>query len=846
MKYRIFRGNGRSENATAAVQSDSQVFTLTRARSGVYTLLLNTDGEVNTIQPVVLRDLERIVEMLVADRTCRGLVITTPFNKPGIAGADINEIYRLQSEADVNAFTSVTDEMKRILSRLSTAPFPTVAAINGSWRGGGFEMALFCHHIFGISGDEQHSSVQLPEILVGLLPGAKGNIHVAQRMARLTDAVEFVVGAKNLKAVEAHDMGLIDGLCPDYEQMMASAERYCLLSATSRKILKSSLRQQVKWRRALRTARELKGLFGPQRGKVAMDVLAPSVLEHFGATLMGLGLFYEVLATIIGGPNVHGWLVTMLVGPNFFVTALLAIAIAIGASFDQSMRQWLAQMVVLQVKGKTNLSGPVSAASLIMQVRDLPEDVLSGMESQLFAQEARSPYGRGLVSLFVKKSGARDAFSDVAAPAVKSLAVVGAGGPMGAGIAALAAAAESIERLVLIDIEPDLLVKALARIEKHIDKSKLPAHKKSEALAKIVTALDYAALADCDVIIEAVPEIEGLKRKIYGQIVAVMQARSEQKPWFLLTNTSALDLDLLASDLGEQALRFAGLHFFNPPEQMNVVEIGRGTATTDETMAVGVQLVVAMNKAPLPVFNSRAFLLNRQLGPYLVMLAHLLAEGVPPEEIDRAIKHSGAPMGPALLLDKVGADIVASVAKTLLASLGSRMALPADDRNVLAILLKLGHLGEKTGRGIYVWENGKPARDKKGKLIVNPALVELFPGLGTNKSYSREAIQILLLGAIANEAVRVIEEGVVAPEYRNHGDAAFVLGTGLTGVWGGPIGYLNAQGVRVFARLSRIIAKAGPESWRQNFQPCPLLVEHERTGKDIDLEVTADSVKQAA
>lgn len=844
MKLSFF-GRNRRDN-TQPVTVESRVFSLSRGDSGVYTLLLNTPGPVNTVQPAVLQDLDRILDALEQSGHCRGLVLSTPFDKPGIAGADINEIYALQGGSDVNAFVKVTSEAKRILSRLGNMSFPTVAAINGAWRGGGFEMALFCNHIFGIGGTEQTSLVQLPECLVGLIPGFKGSIHVARRMARLTDAVEFVASFKALGAGDACAQGLIDGLCSDYEQMLASAQRYCLLSVSGRKVLAESLRYQVKCRRALRTAGELKGLFGKGRNKVLMDVLAPSILEHFGATLVWLGFFYEVLATVVTGPNVHGWFVTMLVGPNFYVTAVLALAIAIGASFDASMRGWLAQMVVLTIKEKTNLSGPVSAATLIMQTRDLSDDVLSDMESQFFAQEARSSFGRGLVTYFVKKGGARDAFADVRAPAIKRLAVVGAGGPMGAGIAALAAAAESIEKLVLVDIKQDALAAALRRIEKHLAKSGLQPHQQAVALAKIVTALDYAALADCDAVIEAVPEKEGMKRETYAQILSVMAARAEQTPWFLFTNTSALDLDVLASDLGEQAMRFAGLHFFNPPEAMNVVEVGRAAATTDETMAVGVGLVNAIEKAPLPVFNKRGFKLNRELGPYLVMLAHLLAEGVPPEDIDKAIKHSGAPMGPGALLDKVGADIVASVATTLQAALGDRMALPAADRNVLAILLKLGHLGEKTGRGIYVWENGKQARDARGKLIINPALKEAFPALGTNKTYSREAIQILLLGAIANEAVRVIEEGVVPAQFRTFGDAAFVSGTGLTAVWGGPIGYINALGVRTFAIRSRIIAGAGPETWRRNFEPCELLEAHVRRGMEIDLETDVTCLASAA
>ena len=862
-----FLNRARRDNkeTPAATQIASTMFHLTRGRKGVYTLLLDMPGPVNTIKRIALEELDRILTALDQDQTCRGLVISTTLAKPGGAGADIKEIYALQQSSDVNVFVNATEGAKRILGRLSNMRFPTVAAINGAWIGGVFEVALFCNFIVGIDsdGDEQSSLVQLPEIKIGAMPGFMGSIHVAQRMARLTDAVSFVAGAESLGAKEAFNKGLIDHLTHSYTEMLTAAENFCLMSPTMRKMAVASVRQNTKWRRARQTLGELKGLFAPPRrqmmfekaqpsfgdqvGKVLMETVAPSVMEHFGATLVWLGLLYEVLAILIGGPNVHGWFVTMLVGPNFFVTLVLALAIAFGASFDASMRQWLARMVIMKIKDKTILTGPVSAAGLIMQVRDLPEDVLSGMESLLFAQEARSPFARGLVKLFVQKGGARDAFANVDAPVTENLGVIGAG-VMGAGIMTVALAS-SLKKVVLIDIQPELLESARERALKYLHKLRWSEAAIDQAMKRLITTTDYSALQDCSVIIEAATESIDRKRSIYAQIIAVMQARPVQQPWFLLSNTSALDLDLLAEGLGEQAARFAGIHFFNRVEVMTVVEVGRGNATTDETMAVAVRLVTLLKKAPLPVFNKRGFKINAELGPYLVMFAHLIAEGIPPEDIDKAIKHTGAPMGPAALVDMVGLDTIASVAKTLRDEFGERMALPDDEKNVVAILLQLGDLGEKTGRGIYVWENGKPARDNKGKLVINPALLEAFPGLGKNKSFSREAIQTLSHGVILNEAVRSIERRVVAPEHRRYGDTAFVQGTGLTAVWGGPIGCLNAMGVRVFASLSRIIANAGPETWRKNFQPCDLLLEHERSGLDISLgeEVQEEkAVKQTA
>lgn len=736
------------------------------------TAYLDCPGEaVNTLKGEVIEELDAILDAAPKCKGWKGLVITTAWTKPGIAGANVHEIAQLIEAGDGNAIVDAVEKVKQVLLKLSQLPIPTVAKMNGKkWLGGGFELSTFCDYRIGTPELE----VGLPEVKLGIFPGAGGTQAVPRLMARRTDAIDFITGLKNLNAEDALSKGLIDEIAGSDGKLWDAVLTYCTRSDSARRSLRKRSWRRTKARRAFQTISELKGLIGRRRGKVAMETLMPSLMERMGS----------------------------------------------------SGRYWLLQSINQLIKGKTITSSALTAARLVMESRDLPLEEGLQRESQAFAQEALSPFARGATFLFTHKGGAREAFAHVDIPEVTALGIVGAGGPMGAGIAALYAAAPEIKKLVLIDIKPELLETTLRRIEKHL--GKLAEDKRKSALAKIVTATDYAPLADCQAIIEAVSEKVQLKQAIYGKIHAVMGSRK----YFLFTNTSALDLDLLSEGM-PNASQFGGMHFFNPPEAMAVVEVPRGLASSDEATAVAMHLAAIAGKAPIPCANKPGFVVNRILGPYLVMTAWLLAMGVAPEEIDKAMKHAAAPMGPTVLLDTVGVDIASSVASTLASAFGQRLALPEDGQNVLKFLLDRKDLGKKTGTGIYVWENGKPQRDRKGKLVINPALLEVFPDLGTNKTMARESIQYLLLGAVINEALRAVEDGVVAPQHLKWIDVAFSFGTGVDAVYGGPLHHLDAWGVRTFERLTKVIANCGSESWRRLFAPCRLLTELADTGQSF-------------
>jgi 3-hydroxyacyl-CoA dehydrogenase len=470
------------------------------------------------------------------------------------------------------------------------------------------------------------------------------------------------------------------------------------------------------------------------------------------------------------------------------------------------------------------VTAPLAVIELAMKARDRSLKEGLDWETKLFAREAMGPFAQGILHYFTHKGGAKSAFSNVQAPVIKKLAILGAAGNMGAGIAAVYAASAQIEKLVLLDRDKKVVEEKWSRIEKYLRKRKFDDAAVKAVRAKIVFTADYNDLFDAQAIIEAVFETVEVKQETLAKIAAVKAAQVVQQPYYVFTNTSALDLDELATVLGPLAKSFSGVHFFNPAEEMAGVEIVRAAQTSDETMAVGVQLVSIIDKSPVPCFNSPGFVVNRVLGPYLAIISWLLSWGVPPEAIDKAARQAGIVMGPTSLLDLVGADIALSVAKTLEAKLG--LPLPSNDRNVLHILVhELKQRGKKDKAGVWLYaDNGEKVRDAKGKGVLNPALLEKCDWLGKNDSFSRQAIQQFLVDAVISEALKVVEEGVVAAEHLQWIDIAVVNGTSICGVYGGPLRQLDAEGVITFFRRARLIARTNEdEPWARIYQPGKLL-----------------------
>jgi 3-hydroxybutyryl-CoA dehydrogenase len=345
----------------------------------------------------------------------------------------------------------------------------------------------------------------------------------------------------------------------------------------------------------------------------------------------------------------------------------------------------------------------------------------------------------------------------------KRVGVLGAG-LMGSEIAQ-AVAASGIP-VTVVDIDPAALARGVAHIgaigERRVAKGRLSADEAAAISARVTPAADVQAFADCDVIIEAVPEIMDLKRALWRQMGAVASQDA-----LLASNTSGLSI----TDLGRESgagNRTIGLHFFNPASVMRLVEVVRGNDTGDATVARGTALVHHLGKVAVGVHECPGFLVNRILvRAFAEAFRH--ARHIAPvwttDEMARAdaaaVGEGPAPMGPFTLADLVGIDTLAHIRRDLEAAYGERFS----DAGMVDPLVAAGRLGAKSGGGFYDGSTPESAPDDRGRAVA----------------------ERYYLGAL-HEACLCLEEDIAA---LSDIDVAMRLGCG----WElGPLEWADAQG----------------------------------------------------
>ena len=452
-------------------------------------------------------------------------------------------------------------------------------------------------------------------------------------------------------------------------------------------------------------------------------------------------------------------------------------------------------------KAGTHYPSPLTAIKTMQKHAGMTRDRALAIEAKGFAKMAQTPVAANLVGIFLADQYLKRTVKALAPKATKvgQAAVIGAG-IMGGGIA-YQSAYKGIP-IVMKDIaEPAIqlgLDEATGILEKRVGRGRMKPAQMAKVLNNIRPTLSYADIASVDLVVEAVVE----NPKIKGIVLAELEAQVKHDA-VIASNTSTISIDLLAKSL-KDASRFCGMHFFNPVHKMPLVEVIRGSKTSDETIATTVAYADAMGKKPIVVNDCPGFFVNRVLFPYFGGFGILLEQGINFSRVDKIMERFGWPMGPAYLLDVVGIDTAHHAQAVMAEGFPERMA--GQGEAAVDLMFKEQRFGQKNKLGFYAYE-----KDKKGRLQkqIDHALVEKLAGLCENPiELSDEQIIDHLMIPLCLEVARCLEENIVASPAE--ADLALVYGIGFPPFLGGALKYIDTIGLKNFCDKADTLAAVSP------------------------------------
>ena len=598
------------------------------------------------------------------------------------AGADITEFDKPLKDPG----------LPDLVKAIEASSKPMVAAIHGTALGGGFEVALASHYRCATPS----AKVGLPEVKLGLLPGAGGTQRTT-RLAGVKASLDLITSGVPIAAAKAESLGLID------------------------KIIDGNL---------------LSGAIAWAGQLVADQAPIRRSSEH----------------------------------------AVPKYDAAIFEEYRTSLKR--------RARGQT---APGRIVAAIEAAATMPFDDGLAIERQAFLDCMDSPESAGMRHAFFAEREASkvdDLTHDIVKRPVATVGIIG-GGTMGGGIA-MSFANAGIPA-TMIEISDEALDRGLSIIDRNyagsVKRGKLSEKKAVSCRALISGSTDYAALADVDMVVEAVFENPDLKKKVFKRLDDVCKPGA-----ILATNTSYQDVDAIAA-VTSRPEDVVGMHFFSPAHIMKLLEVVRGEKTADDVLVSVMALAKKIRKIAVVSGVCYGFIGNRMLQPYGKTSQMLLLEGATPQQIDSAMESWGMAMGPLRVFDLAGLDIDYTARQALTdEQKGDPMSYRVPD-----LLVEAGRMGQKSGAGFYTYDdNRKATSDPTVHEMIERAVAELDV---ERREISDGEIVERLISSLVDEGRKILDEGIA--QRSSDIDIVYIHGYGFPVARGGPMFYADSGSYRV-------------------------------------------------
>ena len=662
------------------------------------------------------------VERAVADPAIVAIVITGG-GKAFSGGADIKEFGSPKAIAEPNLLS--------LIKLLEDCPKPVVAAINGTCMGGGLELALGCHWRVAAAGVD----VALPEVKIGLIPGAGGTQRLP-RVLGVETALNIIVSGDPVKSellASLPGQKLFDQIVPAGQNVVDAAVALAAAKASEPRV----------------RVRDLK----------------------------------------VSHPNADAYF-----------------------QFARNMVKGMAK----------NFPAPVKCVDAVEQALKKPFDQGMVYERETFIALMMTPECKALRHAFFGERAASkipDVPEDTPQRAIAKVAVIGAG-TMGGGISMNFLNAGI--PVTILEMKQEALDRGIATIRKNyeaqVKKGKLKQDKYDARMALLSTTLNYADIADADLVIEAVFEEMGVKEKVFKTLDEVCKPGA-----ILASNTSTLDVNAIAA-FTKRPQDVVGMHFFSPANVMKLLEVVRGEKTAKDVLATVMTIAKKIRKTAVVSGVCDGFIGNRMIEQYSRQAGFLLEEGCTPAQVDKAIEKFGFAMGPFRMGDLAGNDIGWAIRKRrYVEKPHMRYSKTAD------LLCEMGRYGQKTGAGWYDYVPGK--RDAIPSDVVVKMIEEHRQALGiTPRKISDDEIVHRLVYSLVNEAAKILEEGIASKA--SDIDMVYLTGYGFPLFRGGPMCYADQQGLFNVVQAMKKFA-ANPHDDAEFWKPAPLLAQLAAEGKSF-------------